>query len=221
MIERWARVPRPHPQAGERKVQEMAQAQLKEIAQRRRDPEEKRSRLLKAAKALFVEQGFEKTTTKKIVERSGVSEGVLYHQFESKIGIFRELIRLFARDSVAEFMSEDDKELAPEQIIRNLISFIERDRAMFALIDESTALLREHGVPGISDLVIPEIERSIRASLPGNVTPPADTAIMAEFQYAIVVTTYRGWLKSETEAEKEAFIQEGVRSMNALLSLPI
>jgi len=195
----------------------MAQAQQKEVAQRRRDPEEKRSRLLKAAKALFVEQGFEKTTTKKIVERSGVSEGVLYHQFESKIGIFRELIRLFARDAVAEFAPKDDKELAPEQIIRNLISYIERDRAMFALIDENTALLREHGVPGISDLVIPEIERSIRASLPGNVTPPADTAIMAEFQYAIVVTTYRGWLKSETEAEKEAFIREGERSMNALL----
>lgn len=199
------------------KEAKMANVQHQDVIQRRRDPEEKRSRLLKAAKELFVEQGFDKTTTKKIVERSGVSEGVLYHQFESKLGIFRELIRLFAEDAVAEFTPDDNTELTPEQIIRNLISFIARDGDMFALIDNSAALLRENGIPGVSDLIIPEIERGIRANVTDDTILPTDPAVMAEFQYAIVETTYRGWLKSKTEAKKEAFIQEGVRSMNTLL----
>jgi len=195
----------------------MVQDQQKEILQRRRDPEEKKMRLLKAAKELFVEQGFDKTTTKNIVKRSGVSEGILYHQFESKLGVFRELIRLYARDAIAEFSPDDQTELTSEQIIRNLIAFVDRDKAMFALIDNSAALLRENDIPSVPDLVIPEIERSIRGTVGDISALPANPAIMAKFQYAIVEAAYRGWLSSDTAEQKEAFIQEGVRSMQTLL----
>ena len=70
----------------------------------------------------------------------------------------------------------------------------------------------------IADLIEPEIEKSLKSSLP-EARLPADLPIMAAFQFSIVETTYRGWLKSKTKKEKEAFINEGVRSMNALLKM--
>ena len=51
------------------------------ISTRRRNPEEKRGRLLAAARELFISQGFDGTTTKQIAEQAGVSEGILFHQF--------------------------------------------------------------------------------------------------------------------------------------------
>lgn len=184
---------------------------------RRRDPAEKRARLLKAARDLFIEQGFEKTTTKKIVERSGVSEGVLFHQFGSKLGVFRELIRVYAQNAIAEFAPVVEDDLSAEIIIRNLIAYIDQDKAMFALVDRSEELLKQNNIPTVADLVIAAIEDYIRTNVATATQLPADPSVMAEFQYFIVVATYRGWLKARTKARKEAFIQEGVRSMNALM----
>ena len=50
-----------------------------------------RVRLLKAAKEIFEEKGFLETRISDIAERAGVSHGLLYHYFESKQEIFREL----------------------------------------------------------------------------------------------------------------------------------
>jgi AcrR family transcriptional regulator len=46
-----------------------------------------RSRILDAALACFVEAGYEQTTIARIRERSGVSNGALFHQFPSKEAI--------------------------------------------------------------------------------------------------------------------------------------
>ena len=100
----------------------MVAAHTQPDSPRRRDPEEKRERLLKAARELFVANGFEKTTTKQIVERSGVSEGILYHQFGSKFGIFRALTEAYAREAIAEFAPRDQGRLDAEQIIRNQVA---------------------------------------------------------------------------------------------------
>ena len=195
----------------------MDAAHMQQDAPRRRDPKDKRERLLKAARELFVANGFEKTTTKQIVQRSGVSEGILYHQFGSKFGIFRVLTEAYAREAIAEFAPRDRGPLRAEQIIRNLIAFADRDRRFFALVDSSTPLLQEHGIPTLSELIVPAIEATIRASTLDTGALPAQPAILAEFQYAIVQATYRGWLSSRSTKKKEAFIREGVRSMEALL----
>ena len=186
-------------------------------SQRRRNPEEKRERLLAAARELFMSQGFDRTTTKQIAKRSGVSEGILFHQFGSKVGILKELIYVFAQGAVSEFTRGDIAELNSEMIIRRLIAYIDKDREAFSMILDHPALLQENGIPTIADLIVPEIEKSIRAFFPNESKLPTDAAIMAEFQFSIVEAACRGWLKSKSKEQKEAFIQEGVRSMNALL----
>ncbi len=184
---------------------------------RRRNPEEKRGRLLAAARELFISQGFEKTTTKRIAEQAGVSEGILFHQFGSKVGLFKALIEAYAQGAVSEFSQGDSTELNSEVIIRRLINYVEKDRAAFSLIIDHPALLQKNGIPTIAELVVPEIEKSIRAFLTDESTLPTDPGIMAQFQFSIVEAACRGWLKSKSNEQKEAYIREGARSMNALL----
>ena len=187
--------------------------------QRRRDPQEKKARLLSAARELFISQGFEKTTTKQIADKSGVSEGILFHQFDSKAGLLKSLIYSYAQGAVSEFTGSNAAGLNSDLIIRRLITYIEKDRAAFSLLLDNSALLQENGIPTIAELIVPEIEKSIRAFYPDGSKLPTDPGIMAQFQFSIVEATCRGWLKSLSKKKKEAFIREGVRSMNALLGV--
>jgi len=186
-------------------------------AQRRRNPEEKRKRILAAAREVFIAQGFDRATTKQIAEQAGVSEGILFHQFGSKVGLFKALIEVYAQGAVSEFTRGASEELNAEVIIRRLVNYVEKDRAVFSLIIDHPALLQQNGIPTIAELIVPEIEKSIRAFLADERALPADPAIMARFQFSIVEAACRGWLTSKSSKQKEAFIQEGARSMSALL----
>ena len=50
-----------------------------------------RERILSSAKEIFLEQGYRKTTIRQIVGRSGLLIGSIYHFFENKEDIFRQL----------------------------------------------------------------------------------------------------------------------------------
>ncbi len=52
-----------------------------------------RQRLLMCATKLFVQKGYTATTVREIVEAAGVTKPVLYYYFQSKEGIYLELIR--------------------------------------------------------------------------------------------------------------------------------
>src|SRR5947209_9286257 len=54
---------------------------------------ERKRQLLAHAKQLFVDHGYQDTTTEKIAQAAGVSEPVLYRHFESKKALFVEVLR--------------------------------------------------------------------------------------------------------------------------------
>ena len=60
----------------------------------RRDPQEKRGRILAVARRLLSEQPYEATTTAEIARLAGVSEGSVFHHFRCK----RELLQAVAED---------------------------------------------------------------------------------------------------------------------------
>ncbi len=51
-------------------------------------PEDKKEAILKAALEEFATRGYEKASTNKIVEKAGVSKGLLFHYFGNKKGLF-------------------------------------------------------------------------------------------------------------------------------------
>jgi AcrR family transcriptional regulator len=54
--------------------------------------QETRQALLAAGRALFVERGFQGTSTPDVVARAGVTRGALYHHFSDKLALFRAVL---------------------------------------------------------------------------------------------------------------------------------
>lgn len=57
-----------------------------------------RAALLKAARTVFTEQGYEAASTEEIVRRAKVTRGALYHHFEDKRALFDAVASEVARD---------------------------------------------------------------------------------------------------------------------------
>jgi len=52
-----------------------------------------RQDILDAARELFVREGYEATSVRRIAEKVGCSPGILYHYFEDKPSIMAQLVR--------------------------------------------------------------------------------------------------------------------------------
>jgi AcrR family transcriptional regulator len=57
-----------------------------------------RAALLKAARTIFAEQGYEAAATEEIVRRAKVTRGALYHHFENKRALFDAVVGEVARE---------------------------------------------------------------------------------------------------------------------------
>lgn len=62
------------------------------MSQKPSDQEEREQRILDAAVALILRQGYDKTTMSDIAEATGIGRGVLYQHFTSKEGLFEALL---------------------------------------------------------------------------------------------------------------------------------
>jgi AcrR family transcriptional regulator len=65
-----------------------------------------RAALLDAAIACLVEEGYAKTTTRRIAERAGVTPGALQHHFASKAALLGELIGYIRAKTMSEMFAE-------------------------------------------------------------------------------------------------------------------
>ena len=194
----------------------MSVQSLERATPRTRDPEAKRRNLLASARALFVEKGFEGSTTKLIAAHAGVSEGVVFHQFGSKQGLFSALVEEFSEASAREFLLAEQGSLSPESVVRNVIAFAERDIDLFQMILDNQAMLKANGIPTLRDYLVPRIEEALRESIDAGICYPGDPEIMARFQFSIVVTALLGRMGSEDDEYKEALVTEAIRCMEAV-----
>lgn len=72
--------------------------------------EDMRRRILEESVKLFLEQGYEKTTTRQILQRVGILNGSLYNIYRSKEDIFSDIIMIALKNVADE---------APEEAVSN------------------------------------------------------------------------------------------------------
>jgi AcrR family transcriptional regulator len=81
-----------------------------------------RKSILKAAKALFVKQGFAGTAISQIAKRAQVNQSLIYHHFDSKENLWRlvkaEIVERFKKEINAVL---DDPHLTAKQLVRRFL----------------------------------------------------------------------------------------------------
>ncbi len=185
---------------------------------RRRAPEEKRELILAAARELFADQGFDDTSTVQIADQAGVSEGILFHHFGSKRGLFAQLAEQYAREAAQATMPDNPDEVTEETIVRAAFDFSDREPRLYRLFWEEGAKLDGFGVSNTSDIIVDVIQQNLERGMADGLVRNGDPRVMAELQFTVVDGAYRAWRKNGDPKRKEAYIEEAIRCMRAMLA---
>lgn len=117
----------------------------------RRSAGEVRELLLDAAQSLFSSRGYAGTSTKRIADRAGVAEALLFRHFESKANLFNEAVYEPFAAALREYLQEwvdTERPHTPEQPVHEFI-----ERIFTALTDRRGAALAMLGTSTYSQEV--------------------------------------------------------------------
>jgi len=85
-----------------------------------------RQEILDAARELFVREGYDATSVRRIAEKAGCSAGILYHYFDDKAAIMAELVReTFHRLNARMRQVSEDTSPPIDRLRRALRTYIE------------------------------------------------------------------------------------------------
>ncbi|MCB0403125.1 MAG: helix-turn-helix transcriptional regulator [Flavobacteriales bacterium] len=81
---------------------------------------EKQINILQAALELFAEEGFKSTSTSKVAQKAGVSEGLIFRHFTNKEGLLEAILKegeAKAKELFGDILAESD----PKEVLRKTI----------------------------------------------------------------------------------------------------
>jgi AcrR family transcriptional regulator len=203
------------------------QAEAESPAQRERRPRgEPRRLLLAAARDLFARQDYRSTTTREIAEAAGVTEHLLFRNFGSKAGLFREALVLpftgfvddFGRTWEAVVPEETDEEELARRFVGQLYDvFVEHQGLLLTLMAAQVLSEDELAETGIADIrraltVLSQIGadgmriRGMRTSKPDL---PAYSTVAMIAGMAALRSTYFG----SEQPSREAIVDELVQAI--------
>ncbi|ASO19527.1 AcrR family transcriptional regulator [Actinoalloteichus hoggarensis] len=141
---------------------------------RRRGPRsggDTRAALLRAAKEVFAERGYERATVRVIAERAGVDPAMVNHSFGGKEKLFAAAVELpFDPALVVETILAGEAESAPERLIATFVSVWDAHADGFAALVRSfssTAAAAEMLRTALSRFVIGEALGRLGIDQPG------------------------------------------------------
>jgi AcrR family transcriptional regulator len=120
-----------------------------------------RKLLLAAARDLFARQDYRSTTTREIAEAAGVTEHLLFRNFRSKAGLFREALVLPFTEFVDDFghtwdavvhEQADEEEMAQRFVGQLYDLFVEHQGLLLTLMAAQTLSEDELAETGIADI---------------------------------------------------------------------
>jgi AcrR family transcriptional regulator len=126
---------------------------------KRKKQKDARSRILQAALNEFSDKGYHASTIDSIAERAGIAKGTVYRYFNTKEGLFNAL----KEDTISEFVEHARHDLSQEEdvlqiiesVIKNYLSFFEKNSAFFkVIIQEQKDFGREFSEKFINELIL-------------------------------------------------------------------
>ncbi len=181
----------------------------------RRAPAEKRQAIVAAARELFVDQGFEKTSTAQIAALAGVSEGILFHHFGSKRALFDGVANDFIEAAVAATLPTDPSQLTEEGVVRAAFDFADANPGLYTFLLQANSELGEPVDNSGSDELVRAIENKLSQAMAEGLTKPGNARIIAELQFAVVDGAYKAWRRSGQPELRENYIVEAICCMQA------
>jgi AcrR family transcriptional regulator len=183
---------------------------------RTRDPEEKRARMLAAARRLFTERGYAATTTADVAEQAGVSQGILFHHFGSKEGLLAAVAGDYGR-GLAEAMFPESEPLdgalpSVEATLRRSFAFVREQGALSRLLVLSADPATHQTVHEASRVeIVAAIARALGEASAAGLTRPLDPRIAAELLFALVGAALTECFVRHGGAREEEYLRETVR----------
>ena len=126
---------------------------------KRKKQRDARSRILQSALDEFSDKGYHASTIDSIAERAGIAKGTVYRYFNTKEGLFNAL----KEDTISEFVEHARHDLSQEEdvlkiiesVIKNYLSFFEKNSAFFkVIIQEQKDFGREFSEKFINELIL-------------------------------------------------------------------
>ncbi|WP_428340683.1 TetR/AcrR family transcriptional regulator [Mycobacterium sp.] len=185
-----------------------------------------RKLLLAAARDLFARQDYRSTTTREIAEAAGVTEHLLFRNFGSKAGLFREALVLPFTEFVDDFGNtwnsvvheETDEEELTHRFVGHLYDvFVEHQGLLLTLMAAQTLSEDELAETGIADIrrALNLLSRigaegmQIRGMRTSNPDLPAHSTVAMIAGMAALRSTYFG----TTPPPRQAIVDELVQAI--------
>jgi AcrR family transcriptional regulator len=122
-----------------------------------------RAEILAAARQLFAERGFDRTTMRVIARRAGVDPALISHYFESKEALFLEAVELpLEPEVVLPAVVAGDRRAVGERVARLLVTLLDDERARSRLTSLVRAAASE---PAAAALVRELVESRVLAPI--------------------------------------------------------
>jgi len=188
----------------------------------RREPDEKRERILEAAGDVFADRGFTGSTTAEIAARANVSEGILFHHFGSKRDLFATVAAAYGRGlAEAMFGERPGAELVgPAESIQRAFGYVREHRDLHRVF-----LVRDPG-PGepasnsAREEIVSALEAVFSRGVEQGVMRAMDCRIAAELMYALVSGALESCFEIDAGSREEEYLRETIQCVaGALLPL--
>jgi AcrR family transcriptional regulator len=192
---------------------------------RRRDPEDKRERILRAARSLFVQRGYAATRTADLARRAGVSEGIVFHHFGSKAAVLAAVAGDYGR-GLAEAMFEaapaPGEPPSAEAMLRRAFDYVRNHGPLSSLLavsgdpaDSSTARRASRSQ------IVAALARGYEEWSRAGFVRAMSSEIVAELTYALVEAALRECFVSGRGAREEEYLREAVLCIEGAIRPPI
>lgn len=190
---------------------------------RRRDPDEKRARILAAAAELFAQNGFRTTATAQIAEAAGVSEGIVFHHFGSK----KKLLAAVAADHGRRVNMAMFQAIVPgeqpdvEHMLRSLFEFASAERGLHRLFVMASAPGQENSaIRANREVVVGALSSAFEVWSREGYMHTDIPDITASLMFGLVESALRECFTFGDIDDYEPYLRECVRCVEGALQVP-